>query len=235
MPENEKTMVQETVTPEIETPVIEESAATPTADGDVILSAVGRTPAKNVVPVICLYSKNSGWNRGAEIYHAKDAGSAKDLLASLAQAEANDWAALGLTPALTTAPDGLSAEVCDPAGKTEPSRFLIGVTMASVSLPEKGIPDTLKNLMTGHAAAAAPETEEAKNESPFDMDDSLDNAIIAKLMENPILAMGLTGIPTITAMSPDSAEMKATLQAYMADLDADKKASLQKALGIGEN
>ncbi len=89
--------------------------------------------------------------------------------------------------------------------------------------------------MTGHAAAAAPETEEAKNESPFDMDDSLDNAIIAKLMENPILAMGLTGIPTITAMSPDSAEMKATLQAYMADLDADKKASLQKALGIGEN
>ena len=131
MPENEKTMVQETVTPEIETPVIEESAATPTADGDVILSTVGRTPAKNVVPVICLYSKNSGWNRGAEIYHAKDAGSAKDLLASLAQAEANDWAALGLTPALTTAPDGLSAEVCDPAGKTEPSRFLIGVTMAS--------------------------------------------------------------------------------------------------------
>lgn len=228
-------MVQETVTPEIETPVIEESAATPTADGDVILSTVGRTPAKNVVPVICLYSKNNGWNRGAEIYHAKDAGSAKDLLASLAQAEANDWAALGLTPALTTAPDGLSAEVCDPAGKTEPSRFLIGVTMASVSLPEKDIPDTLKNLMTGHAAAAAPETEEAKNESPFDMDDSLDNAIIAKLMENPILAMGLTGIPTITAMSPDSAEMKATLQAYMADLDADKKASLQKALGIGEN
>ena len=207
---------------------IETHASVLTKSGSAIASVVGHIPAENLVPVICVFAPDSGWNRGVEVYHAPDEASAKALLKAMAEAEVQDRAALGTSCVVkNTDIHGKVLTVEDTSGKTGPSVFYLGTTFMAVSLPydKNAIPEDLKGLVMPRAMTEKPD------ETPFESDDS---DLTLALAKDYSVAAGLLGdpglMPAMAMMTEE--ERRAQIALRVDGLNESEKAALRSALNL---
>lgn len=207
---------------------IETHASVLTKSGSAIASVVGHIPAENLIPVICIFAPDSGWNRGVEVYHAPDEASAKALLKAMAEAEVQDRAALGTSCVVkNTDIHGKVLTVEDTSGKTGPSVFYLGTTFMAVSLPydKNAVPEDLKGLVMPRAMAGKPD------ETPFENDDS---DLTLALAKDYSVAAGLFGdpglMPAMAMMTEE--ERRAQIALRVDGLNESEKAALRSALNL---
>lgn len=224
-------------TPDTETMASEPKTAEPakthasvlTKSGSAIASVIGHIPTGNLIPVICVFASDSGWNRGVEVYHAPNEASAKALLKALAEAEIQDRAALGTSCVMkNTDVHGKVLTVEDTSGKTGHSRFYLGTTFTAVSLPcdENAIPEDLKGLVMPRATTERPIWPPIESDGDSDLIEALAKEcnIAAALCGNPGL------MPAMAAMTIE--ERKAQMAERIKILSEDEKTAWRNALSL---